>query len=186
MYQGMRLPIQVMHLESLSLKDAQQFIESHGIIFDFDWEKMIHSCMGNPLLMQTVIKKVLQAQDGKASLISKKTSLALDEFEYVLKRIFDKAVDIKALEILVLCKIAILQGDREIIPLQAVTHEILEIESDLSKIDVFNSLERLQKHNLISLTKDNEGAAIVMGGMIKKYILRNYADSLEKELNNSL
>lgn len=186
MYQGMGLPIENMHLGALSPQDAQQFVESHGITFDADWGKMIHSCMGNPLLMQAVLKKVLKVQDGKASLVSEKTSMALDEFEYVLKKIFDKAVDIKSLEILVLCKIAILQGDRESIPLYSVANEILELESNLSKIDIFNCLERLQQHNLISLKTDNEGATIVMGNMIKKYILRNYANNLEKELKNSV
>lgn len=186
MYQRMRLSIKIIHLESLSLKDAQQFIESQGIVFDADWGQMIHSCMGNPLLMQAVIKKVIKAQDGKASLVSEKTSLALDEFEYVLKRLFDNATDVKNFEILVLFKTAILQGEYESVPLQAVNHEILELKPDLSNIDVFNCLERLQKHNLISLTTDDEGAAIVMGNTIKKYILRKYTKSLEKELNNFL
>lgn len=185
MYQQMRLPIKIMHLGSLPLEDAQQFIESHGITFDADWEKMTHACMGNPLLMQAVLKKVLKAQEGKASLISEKTSLALDEFEYVLKRLFEKATDVETLEILVLCKIAILQGEYESVALQTVIHEILKIRTDLSKINVFNCLELLQKHNLISLKTDDEGAAIVMGNTIKKYILRNYANSLEKKLNNS-
>lgn len=184
MYQRMRLSIKIIHLGSLSLKDAQQFIESQGIVFDADWGQMIHSCMGNPLLMQAVIKKVIKAQDGKASLVSEKTSLALDEFEYVLKRLFDNATDVKDFEILVLCKTAILQEEYESVPLQAVTHEILKIKPDLSNIDVSNCLERLQKHNLISLTTNNEGAAIVMGNTIKKYILRKYANRLEKELNN--
>ncbi|MGR3279011.1 NB-ARC domain-containing protein [Acaryochloris marina NIES-2412] len=186
MYQQMRLPIKIMQLGSLSQKDAQQFIESQGIVFDADWGQMIHSCMGNPLLMQAVIKKVIKAQDGKASLVSEKTSLALDEFEYVLKRLFDNATDVKNFEILVLFKTAILQEGYESVPLQALTHEILKIKPDLANIDVINCLERLQKHNLIDLTTNNEGAAIVMGNTIKKYILRKYANNLEKELDNFL
>ena len=55
----------------------------------------------------------------------------------------------------------------------------------LSKIDVSNCLERLQKHNLIDLTTEEEGAAIVMRNTIKKYVLRKYANNLEKKLNNS-
>ncbi|MGR3278722.1 NB-ARC domain-containing protein [Acaryochloris marina NIES-2412] len=186
MYQRMKLSIQIIHLGSLSQEDGQQLIESQGIVFDADWGQMIHSCMGNPLLMQAVIRKVIQAQDGKASLVSDKTSLALDEFEYVLKRLFDNATDVKNLEILVLFKAAILQEGYESVPLKTLNHEILKIKPDISNIDVFNCLERLQKHNLIDLITNNEGAAIVMGNTIKKYILRKYANKLEKELDSFL
>lgn len=184
-YQSMGLPVEILNLGRLSQEDAKQLIEAKGIPFDAEWEKMIHSCMGNPLLIQNILKKVAQVEDGKVGLIREKTSLALNEFEFVLKKIFNKAIDDQGIETLVLCRIAILQSDQGI-PLLSLADEILDINPEISRIDVLNCVERLNKHNLISLKPEGGGLSIIMGSMIKKYILRNYADCIENTLTKAI
>lgn len=178
-YKSMGLPLESMHLSPLTSEEVQQVVESHGIEFDADWRKMVHSCMGNPLLLHSVLRKVSNVLGGKAYLVNQKTSLALKEFERFLDKTFANAPDIKELEILVLCQIASIDRSQSSIPLLEIAHAIVEKRTGISELDVFNSLERLQNHNLLSLQTDKKSTNIIMGEVIKKYILRNIANQAE-------
>lgn len=175
-YKNMGFPFESLHLGPLNPNEVQTLVESHGITFDADWEKMVRTCMGNPLLLHSVLRKVSKVLGGQADLVNQKTSLALNEFEYLLNKLFANATDIKDLEIIVLCKIASFDKTQSGISLLALTQNIIERHPGISDLDVFNSLERLQNHNLLSLLTENDSTAIVMRDIIKKYILRNYAN----------
>lgn len=176
-YKNMGFPFESLHLGPLQANDVQKLVESHGITFDADWEKMVHTCMGNPLLLHSVLRKVSKVLGGQADLVNQKTSLALNEFEYLLNKLFTNTNDIKELEIIVLCTIASIDRTQSGISLLALTQNILENHPDISELDIFNSLERLQNHNLLSLVTDTGSIEIVMVDIIKKYILRNYINN---------
>ena len=176
-YKSMTFPCESMNLAELTPKAVQQLVESQGILFDDDWEEMVSSCLGNPLLILAVLKKVSNLVGGQAGLVNQKTSLALNEFEYRLEKIFVNATDIKELEILVLCQIAILDKPQGGIPLMPFAEAIEDEHPDVSALDVLNSIERLQRHNLLSLQTDQNSRVIVMGDIIKKYIMRKFVES---------
>lgn len=182
----MGLPCENLHLSPLKAIEVQQVVESHGITFDEDWEKIVNSCMGNPLLLHSVLKKVSNMLGGQADLVNQKTSLALNEFEYWLKRIFINTTDIKELEILALCQIATINESQDSISLLALTHSIIEKRPDISELDVINSLERLQKHNLLSVQTNGASTSIFTGDIIKKYIIRNFVDKTNNTPSTSL
>lgn len=185
-YKDMGYLCENLHLGPLTATEVQQVVESHGITFDADWQKMVYSCMGNPFLIHSVLRKVSNILGGKVDLVNQKTSLALNEFNYLLKRIFANAPDIKELEILVLCEIASVDGSQSSMSLLALTHAIIEKRPGTSELDVINSLGRLQKHNLLSFQAEKGSAEIVTGDIIKKYVMRNFVDKAQNPLSNPL
>ena len=185
-YKDMGYLCENLHLGPLTATEVQQVVESHGITFDADWEKMVYSCMGNPFLLHSVLRKVSNLLGGQADLVNQKTSLALNEFNYLLKRIFANANDIKELEILVLCEIASAEESQSSMSLLALTRTVMEKRPGTSELDVINSLGRLQKHNLLSFQTENGSADIVTGDIIKKYVMRNFIDKSQNTLSNSL
>lgn len=180
-YKNMGFPFESLHLGPLQPNEVQKLVESHGITFDAEWEKVVHTCMGNPLLLHSVLRKISKVLGGQADLVHQKTSLALNEFEYLLNKLFTNATDIKDLEIIVLCKIVSIDRTQSDISLLALTESILENHPGISELDVFNSLERLQNHNLLSLVTDEESTKILMVDIIKKYISRNYINNGQNE-----
>ncbi|UJB72678.1 NACHT domain-containing protein (plasmid) [Acaryochloris sp. 'Moss Beach'] len=185
-YKSMGFPCENLHLSPLTAIEVRQVVESHGITFDDDWEKLVSSCMGNPLLLHSVLRKVSNMLGGQADLVNQKTSLALNEFDYLLKRIFANATDIQELELYVLSMIATVDRSQRSIPLLTLTHAIINERSDISELDVINSLGRLQKHNLLSVQAEKGTTSIYIGDVIKKYIVRNFINKAENTVSKSL
>lgn len=185
-YKDMGYLCETLHLGPLTTAEVQQVVESHGITFDEDWKKMVYSCIGNPFLLHSVLRKVSNILGGQADLVNQKTSLALNEFNYLLKRIFANATDIKELEILVLCEIASVDGSQSSISLVALTRAIMEKRPGTSELDVINSLGRLRNHNLLSFQAEKGSADILTGDIIKKYVMRNFVEKAQNPLSNPL
>lgn len=178
-YKSVNFPCENMHLAALTPKEVQQLVESQDITFDDDWAEMVASCMGNPQLLHSVLRKVSNLLGGQPGLVNQKTSLALNEFEYRLDKIFVNATDIKDLEILVLCQIATFNGAQRGIPLIPFAQAIAEKHPDISELDVLNSVERLQRHNLLSLETNDGFSEIIMGSILKKYIMREFFEKID-------
>lgn len=182
-YKNMGFPFESLHLSPLLPNEVQQLVESHGITFDADWERLVRTCMGNPLLLHSVLRKVSRVLGGQPDLVNQKTSLALNEFEYLLNNLFQNAADIKDLEITILCQIASIEREQSSISLLVLTQNIISQDPGISELDIFNSLERLQNHNLLSLRSEEGSTGIVMGDIIKKYISRNYGNRVKNIAN---
>ena len=164
--EGDKLPVRVLPLKGLQLKDLQQMCQVkcslHGS--DCEWEKIIKYYGGNPLVFNIVCTTIKQLFDGKISDFIKQNIFVYGEIQFLLQQYFE---NLSHIEKAIMCwlsfwgKSASFSDLREHIshiPPQQLLEatESLQERSLLEKDGCFFSLQPAIREHIYERSKENK------------------------------
>ena len=95
--EGEKLPVRVLHLKGLQLKDVKQMCKVKCSLYgsDSEWKRIIEHYGGNPLALNMVCATIQQLFDGQISDFTKHNIFVYGEIRHLLQQHFDRLSEIE-------------------------------------------------------------------------------------------
>lgn len=169
--EGEKLPVRVLHLKGLQLKNVQQMCKVKCSLYgsDSEWERIIEYYGGNPLALSIVCTTIQQLFDGKISEFIKQNIFVYGEIRDLLQQHFDSLSDIEKLIIYWLSR----WGE------PASFSKLREhISPPISPQKLLEATESLQERSLV----EKDGSFFSLQPLVGKYVNQQLK---EKKITNN-